>query len=153
MIPTFSSGRLSWNTGERPVIRALRLKYVCWGVLSPGAEMSQNSAIFVKGSLAQSREEKLKFTNTFRWESPSIFTNWDLQLFSYLRAWLSRFRLAGSFLSGKYRQQTNKIDDDSCLPLFGYAVDRETSVSWGKSRDFIAPWRPRVFHISSKRTR
>lgn len=60
--PTLSSGSWSWNTGERPVILPLRFVYVCCGVLSPGAEMSQYSAILLTRSYQKSKQLKLTWT-------------------------------------------------------------------------------------------
>lgn len=119
---TLSSGSWSWKTGERPVILPLRFVYVCCGVLSPGAEISQYSAILLASLRNKSTELKLTWM-FFHTISSKTLPAPIYHYFSNLSAWQSRARtlvppIAGD-LSIILEWLLTESIDDSKLPLYG----------------------------------
>jgi len=101
---TLSSGSWSWKTGERPVILPLRFVYVCCGVLSPGAEISQYSAILLVSLRNKSTELKLTWMFFHTISSKTLPTP-IYHYFANLSAWQSRARtlvhpIAGDLSTG-----------------------------------------------------
>ena len=150
---TLSSGSWSWKTGERPVILPLRFVYVCCGVLSPGAEISQYSAILLASLGNRSTELKLTWMFLHTISSKTLPAP-IYHYFSNPSAWQSRARtlvhpIAGDLSIILEWLLTESIDDSKyCL----YMV-KGTSVSCKKSKYIIPRWPRRGFLTSFKRTR